>query len=95
LSRHNIFAHENVIAMHRGSGGIGWDSDCWEFGIVRLECADALPVHSDSAGNQVGLEGKGVAIALLDTSDLPRPLQALKGTLECLLLIAGQPELRQ
>jgi hypothetical protein len=94
FARHDVLANKNMIAVHRRRSGIVRNSDRLIFWIIRLESADPLTVHSNSAGNQVRIQRKSVAIALLDARDPARAFQAGQDALQLAFLIPWQPELR-
>jgi len=59
-----------------------------------VEKTHSLPVHADTARDQVGIQGESVTVALFDASDLAAPLQLREHLLQFPLLIAREPQLR-
>ena len=82
--------HQHAVAVHGRAGGAFGDDDFGQGRIVRLQEAFALAVDADAAGNEAGLAGLDVAVAL-GAEDLAVLLQAAEGLLQGELLGGGKP----
>jgi hypothetical protein len=82
-----------MIAVHRGRGGVRWNPDGWDLGIIGREKAHSLAVHADAARDQVGVQGESIALAVFDPRDLAAPFQLSKHVLQFSLLAPRQAQL--
>src|ERR1043165_432891 len=82
-----------MIAMHCCGSGVVRNSDRADLWVVGLQCANALPVHANSARNQIGVQRQRIAFALFDAGDLSGPLQISQSPFQPGLLISLKSEL--
>ena len=84
-----------MVAVHRGGGGVRWNAQRGKFGIIGLKRANALTVHANPSWHEVGLDGKRVAIALLNARNPAIAFQPRKGLLNHSLLMPRQAKCAQ
>ena len=56
--------------MHRRPGGILRHPDHRQLGVGGIQETDPLPIQPDSSRHQIGIQGQGIAVAMLDPRDL-------------------------
>ena len=80
------FALENTDPVQRSGGSAFRDNNLLEAWVIRFKETVALPVHTNNAGNEVGLAGLNISVPFIP-NNAAILLQSAQGFLQGLLLV--------
>ena len=82
----NVAPNQNTVPVQRSGGSAFRDNNLLEAWVIRFKETVALPVHTNNAGNEVGLAGLNISVPFIP-NNAAILLQSAQGFLQGLLLV--------